>query len=251
MEIIYSAASDPGLKRKLNEDSYITDPGRGFFAIADGMGGHTAGEIASKIAVDAVHELIKTSSPGDIKADPHYDPHVSEDANILRRAILEGNRRILSSALKNGELRGMGTTIVAVKIGGDSLAVGFVGDSRAYLVRNGKIDQITMDHSWVNEQIKIGLMKKSEADGHPLRNVITRALGINDEVKVDVTDHDLFPDDILLLCSDGLNTQLSDSEMLEPIIAHKNDLHSACRELIKKSNSNGGEDNITVILIRV
>ncbi len=250
MKLTHFAASDAGLKRTLNEDSFIADPETGFFAVADGMGGHTAGEIASRIAIETIHEIMKNESHVESGADSLFDPALSNAANLLKSAIIEGNRKILALALSRGELRGMGTTIVAAKIKGDSLAVGFVGDSRAYLIRNGNMHQITVDHSWVNEQIKNGLMKKSEAEGHPLRNVITRALGINEEVTVDVIDHTLLHEDILVLCSDGLNTCLTDREILESVLACRNDLHQACDTLIKKANSNGGEDNITVILIQ-
>lgn len=250
MKFTHVAASDSGMKRTLNEDSFIADPENGFFAVADGMGGHTAGEIASRIAIDTVHEMIKTPSLAETETGSLFDPGLSNDANLLKRAIIKGNKTILALALKRGELRGMGTTIVAAKIRGNSLAIGFVGDSRAYLIRNSSIHQITVDHSWVNEQIKNGLMKKSEAEGHPLRNVITRALGINEEVIVDVNDHTLLPDDILVLCSDGLNTCLSDKEILESVLEWRNNLQQACNALIEKANSNGGEDNITVILVK-
>ncbi|MEW5806726.1 MAG: Stp1/IreP family PP2C-type Ser/Thr phosphatase [Acidobacteriota bacterium] len=254
MELKCFAISDSGLKREHNEDSCIADPNIGFFAVADGMGGHAAGEVASRIAVDAAYDFFKNHIDSSSEGNAACTPGLPRDTTLLKQAILNANRSIISSVRSNGELRGMGTTIVAAKISGDTLTVGFVGDSRAYLIRKGRITQITTDHSWVNEQIKNGLMRKSDAEGHPLRNVITRALGINENVAVDVTNQKLEHDDILILCSDGLNTSLSDHEILDSVIAHKGhnkDIERIGHDLIEKANSNGGEDNTTIILIYI
>lgn len=250
MTFEYYATSDLGLRRKHNEDSFIADSERGFFAVADGMGGHPYGEKASHIAIQEVHDVIKNSHKPGMDQDEENDASISTITSFMEEVILQANKKILSCISEKNELRGMGTTIVAAKVIGDSTVIGYVGDSRAYLIRGNGIRQLTTDHSWVNEQIKAGHLKKSEAEGHPLRNIITRALGMIDAVGVEVIGQKMLPNDILILCSDGLNTSLANSEILEAILDCKDDLKAACHNLIQKVNSNGGEDNTTIITIK-
>ncbi len=246
----YHATSDLGLRRKHNEDSYIADPELGFFAVADGMGGHPFGEKASHIAIKTAYEAMKNTQKVSLDHYIENEESMSTIASFMKEIILMANQKILSCTSEKSELRGMGTTIVAAQVIGHSTIIGYVGDSRAYLIRDENIKQLTMDHSWVNEQIKAGHLRKSEAEGHPLRNIITRALGINEEIDVEVVNQKMAANDILLMCSDGLNSSLPDREILESILESKDNLKKACHNLIQKVNSNGGEDNTTIIAIK-
>lgn len=250
MSFEYYGTSDLGLRRKHNEDHFVVDPELGFFAVADGMGGHPYGEKASLIAIETAHDAIRNSKDSDGFQDTDNEASISAASHFMKKIILQANQKILSCISEKDELRGMGTTIVAVKLLGQSTVIGYVGDSRAYLIRGQKIQQLTTDHSWVNEQIKAGYLKKSEAEAHPLRNIITRALGIGENVDVEVVNQKISADDIMILCSDGLNTSLSDNEIMKEVLSHKKDLKKACHNLIQRVNSNGGEDNTTIIAVK-
>ncbi len=250
MSFEYCATSDLGLRRKHNEDHFIADPKLGFFAVADGMGGHPYGEKASLIAIQTAHEAIKNSHNKDGIQEADAQESIPNACNFMKEIILQANQKILACISEKNELRGMGTTIVAARMVGQATIIGYVGDSRAYLIRDHNIKQLTTDHSWVNEQIKAGHLKQSEALGHPLRNIITRALGIVEHVDVEVVDQKISANDILILCSDGLNTSLSDKEILEAFQENNDDLKKACHDLIQKVNSNGGEDNTTIIAVK-
>jgi protein phosphatase len=169
--------------------------------------------------------------------------------NKLEEAFKEGNRRICESVVTRGEWRGMGTTIVALVASGDRVLIGHVGDSRAYLLRGGRLMQLTNDHSWVSEQVRLGLLTDEEAHKHPMRNIITRALGNRDELEVDVTQESFLPGDIFLLCSDGLSSMLSDEEIRQTLSEQSQEPEKACRKLVDQANDRGGDDNITVIVL--
>ncbi len=228
--------TDVGRRRENNQDQLLVDEQRDVYAIADGMGGHAAGEVASSIAIQALAETIKDAS--------------EEEANqFLVDAFQEGNRRICESVLARGEWRGMGTTIVALVRRDDRVIIGHVGDSRSYVLRDGALVQLTDDHSWVAEQVRMGLLTNEEAHKHPMRNIVTRAMGNRLELEVDVSERPIHPGDVFLLCSDGLNSMLGDEQISEILSRHQDDPVEACRALIDAANEHGGDDNITVIVL--
>jgi protein phosphatase len=173
------------------------------------------------------------------------------EGNRLKTAIRLANQRILDTISQKKDLEGMGTTLVGAIVSHHRVSVAHVGDSRAYLIRDGGITQITSDHSWVNEQVKLGFLTKHDASRHPFRNVVTRALGSKEDVVVDVVEQDAHKGDYILLCSDGLNTMLDDEAIVRTILNHENDVEQAAKALVCRANENGGEDNITVILVKV
>jgi serine/threonine protein phosphatase PrpC len=251
MKIIHKAISDVGRKRSANEDSYFADPELKLFVVADGMGGHAAGEVASKIAVDSIQEFIRfTNDDKDITWPYEYDETLSLAGNRLKTAIQSAHAKVLEATSQKKEFQGMATTVVSILVTDLKAEVAHVGDSRAYLVREGKLIQLTSDHSWVNEQLRTGAITSAQARNHPYRNIVTRALGGPNPVDVDVTEEPMQNGDIVLLCSDGLNTMIGDDEILEIIHRNKEDLDVACQELISTANQNGGEDNVTAILVK-
>ncbi len=247
--IIAAGRTDVGLKREFNEDAFAIDLDCGLLALADGMGGHAAGEVASRLAIESVEDFIRrTSAQPDITLPFGYDDRLTVSGNRLRAAVRLANERIFRSIEEQEELRGMGTTLVAALATNTAISIAHVGDSRAYVLQNGKLVQVTNDHSWVNEQVLLGLLSREEAARHPFRNVITRALGSREDVAADVTEIALAPGDILLLCSDGLTTMLEDREILEALGRHPGDPEGGAAELVERANRAGGEDNITVIV---
>lgn len=235
--------TDVGRRRENNQDRLLLDAERGVYAVADGMGGHAAGEVASQIAIEALGEAVDGDRLGRNAAD------TEETARRLEAAFLEGNRRICESVLTREEWRGMGTTIVALVALDDRVVVGHVGDSRAYRLRDGQLQRLTNDHSWVSEQVRLGLLTDDEAKRHPMRNIITRALGNRDELEVDTTEEPIHPGDVFLLCSDGLNSMLGDDEISELLTRHRNEPEKACQALVDEANERGGEDNVTVVVL--
>jgi protein phosphatase len=251
LKISYQAVTDVGRKRKGNEDSLFVNPEQNLFVVADGMGGHAAGEVASRLAVDAINEFIcLTGDDEEITWPFGLDETISYDGNRLKTAIRYANRKVLEATKEKSEYEGMATTVAAVLVDGDSANLGHVGDSRIYLMRNGSISQLTTDHSWVNEQIVGGMISADQARSHPLRNVVTRALGGKPDLQVDMKVHKIEPGDMLLLCSDGLTTMMPDEEIARVVSDAKNDVEKATRELVAAANAKGGEDNITVVMLR-
>ena len=251
LKISYQAVTDVGRKRKGNEDSLFVNPEQSLFVVADGMGGHAAGEVASRLAVDAINEFIcLTGDDEEITWPFGLDETISYDGNRLKTAIRYANRKVLEATKEKSEYEGMATTVAAVLVDGDSANLGHVGDSRIYLIRNGAINQLTTDHSWVNEQIVGGMISPDQARTHPLRNVVTRALGGKSDLQVDMKVHKIEPGDMLLLCSDGLTTMMPDEEIARVMSQAKNDVEKATRELVAAANAKGGEDNITVVMLR-
>jgi len=228
----YAALTDVGKKRSLNEDGYIAN-GK-IFAVADGMGGHRAGEIASAMALDAlIFGLSKRSK------SPFEDKLVD--------AIKLANKKVYEKAVKDANRRGMGTTLTVAVPVDRKLYIGHVGDSRLYLLRDGKLHQLTSDHSLVAQMVKSGHLKPEEAEVHPQRSIITRAIGSEADITIDSTVEEILPTDRFLLCTDGLNAMLSDEEIAE-VLRDKEDLDDACNELVDWANDRGGHDNITVVL---
>ena len=251
MKITYQALTDVGKKRKGNEDSLFVNAEQNLFVVADGMGGHAAGEVASKVAVDAINEfVVLTSGDEEITWPFGLDENISYDGNRLKTAIRFANRKVLEATREKGEYEGMATTVAAVLVDGASANLGHVGDSRVYLVRNGRLDQLTSDHSWVNEQIQSGVISADQARSHPLRNVVTRALGGKPDLQVDMQVHKIEPGDLLLLCSDGLTTMIPDDDIVRVVAEAGADLEKSARALVAAANARGGEDNITVLLLR-
>jgi serine/threonine protein phosphatase PrpC len=351
--------SDVGLTRVHNEDYFEIDPRHRLYVVADGMGGHSAGEVAAQIAVKAIHDFIEKSVerdatwalrlphahaklaaasppassaaaaaasvsplawqssdrgeggdgdaagvaggagaagaagaagdrrgragragaagapalPGAAAADlaavdpsaparqsaaPDQatpairasDERLARHSRLLKMAVRKAHDNVLTAISKDGSLHGMGTTVVGLLLAGPTAAVAHVGDSRAYRLRNGRLDQLTQDHTWVHEQVVAGLLSQEQARSHPLKNVVTRALGGESEVVVDVREVQVQPGDIYLLCSDGLTGMLSDADIRERLGSGRS-LHEICRSLVNEANARGGLDNVTVVLLSV
>jgi serine/threonine protein phosphatase PrpC len=231
MRIDAGAASDTGRLRTGNEDSFLVDDRLALYAVADGMGGHVAGEIASAIAIEALRAAVASGK-------------------ALDAAITLANSAIFEKAATDPGLAGMGTTLTAVVLGESTVLIGHVGDSRGYRIRGGTLEQLTEDHSLVEELVREGRLSPEEAEIHPRRSVITRALGIDPRVEVDLYTIDAQTGDRILLCSDGLTTMLRDEEVLR-IAELEQDPRIAADKLIDAANEAGGEDNITVLIIDV
>lgn len=229
MKISVGSATDVGRARSANEDAYFRDDEGGVFAVADGMGGHRAGDVASSTAVEAVEELL------------------SEGASLVD-AIVAANAAVFTRAQQNPEMRGMGTTVTAAQVADESALLAHVGDSRAYLLRDGQLTQITEDHSLVEELVREGRLSPEEAAVHPQRSIITRALGVDEDVEVDTYEIDLLPDDRIVICSDGLTSMVRDDEIVR-ILRAEDDPQVAADNLVEAANRAGGEDNITVLVI--
>ena len=223
----YAGGTDPGRRRRRNEDSYVIDPP--LFAVADGMGGAQAGEVASKLAAGAVKER-------------------GADVESL---VQEANRRVHQRSLEDPNTSGMGTTLTVAAVEDGVVSIGHVGDSRAYLVRDGSLEQLTEDHSLVGELMRTGKLSAEEAETHPQRSMITRALGTDPNVDVDLFSVDPRDGDLFLLCSDGLTSMVDDKEILRLVGEKRGDLDDLVKALIKAANKGGGEDNITVIAFEI
>ncbi|MGH3009921.1 MAG: Stp1/IreP family PP2C-type Ser/Thr phosphatase [Gaiellaceae bacterium] len=230
----YAVASDTGRRRRRNEDNYVVAPP--LFAVADGMGGAQAGEVASKLAASALEG-------GD-----------SDGLSGLERVdalIQEANRRIFDRASNDPSASGMGTTMTVALVEGMTVALGHVGDSRAYLVRGDSMEQLTEDHSLVNELLKSGKLSEEEAQIHPQRSVITRAVGTDPDVDVDAFTIEAENGDVFLICSDGLTDMVEDVDILEVVDRNRGDLEKAVKSLVQAANKEGGEDNITAVAFRI
>jgi serine/threonine protein phosphatase PrpC len=230
----YASASDTGRKRRRNEDAYVVAPP--LFAVADGMGGAQAGEIASKLAAAALEDT---------------DPGATSGAERVTSLIQEANRRVHERSNSDPATSGMGTTMTVALVENSTVTFGHVGDSRAYLVRDGRLEQLTEDHSLVNELLKSGKLSPEEAETHPQRSVITRAVGTDPDVDVDSFTVDTREGDVFLLCSDGLTDMVDDDDILAMVEKNLNDLDRATKSLVSAANRGGGEDNITVIAFTI
>jgi PPM family protein phosphatase len=251
MSVKAFGVTDVGKKRKHNEDSFAIDLDEGLCVVADGMGGHAAGEVAAKITVETIAEFIAATSQKEEATWPfRYNHQYDFNSNRLIVAIEKANERVMAAVSQQPSLKGMGTTVVAAVFNGSRLSLAHVGDSRAYRLRGSELVQLTDDHSWVHEQIAAGILTEEEAKSHPLKNVVTRALGGGSTVIADIQEHKIDPGDRYLLCSDGLTTMLSDTEIRDAL-EHSNGLEQACHELLDRANERGGLDNITVILVEV
>jgi serine/threonine protein phosphatase PrpC len=250
MEIKAYGLTHVGRQRQHNEDSYLVADEAKLFLVADGMGGHAAGEIASRIAVDSISEIILHTKEDDGTWPHAYDEHFKRSTNRLMAAVRLANTRVLEAMRKDARLRGMGTTVVACLADGETMSVAHVGDSRAYMIRNNQLQRITNDHSWVFEQVQAGMLTEAEAEKHPLRNVITRALGGALQVTPDASEIEVKEGDLFLLCSDGLTGMVPEEEILKLVTQSNGDLEKACQKLIEEANERGGLDNVTAILVK-
>jgi len=232
VRLVVGAATDVGRVRDGNEDAYLVDDAMGLVAVADGMGGHRGGEVASATALEALRAAVSSGRP-------------------LRDAVEDANRAVFEKASTDDSLRGMGTTLTAATLAaGDTLLVGHVGDSRAYLLRDGELRQLTTDHSLVEELVRDGRLTPDEAAVHPQRSIITRALGVDSTVDVDVYPVELVPGDVLLFCSDGLTGMLQ-PDLIAGELRREDDPARAATKLVDAANAAGGEDNITVVVVAV
>jgi len=244
--------TDVGRRRKLNEDNFVVDTEASFFAVCDGMGGHNAGEVASKMAIETLAAFIRKSAgeEKDITWPYGLEKELSFEANRLKTAVRLANKRVFKAADNREDYTGMGTTVVAALVSDSVLTVGSAGDSRCYLFRDGKLTQLTHDDSWVSAAWAEGILTSEEIERHPLRNVITKAVGAKDTIEIDVVEHPLAPGDVLLLCSDGLHSMINDEAIHKAITPFPESLDEAAAKLSAAANEAGGKDNVTVVLLR-
>jgi len=243
--------TDVGRKRKHNEDAYLVDAERGLFVVADGMGGHAAGEVASRITVESMQEFIAASDDQTDSSWPFgHGNRTTSGGNRLTAAVEKANEKVMRAVASRPELKGMGTTVVAALVESERATLVHVGDSRAYLFRDEELRRLTDDHSWVQEQVNAGILSEDEAKSHPLKNVVTRALGGSPHVSVDLIEVPLRPGDRFLLCSDGLTGMVGDEEIHE-FFRTEPDPEAAVRRLVELANERGGVDNVTAIVFDV
>jgi protein phosphatase len=245
------ARTDLGRVRKNNEDNFAAVPEMGLYILSDGMGGEAHGEVASSLAVEAIRDHC-----GEWMRNPNLPlfgetiPNLPSRPNRLASAVRLANRAIYESAQKHPSQKGMGATVVAIWLDDEQMSVAHVGDSRLYRMRQGQLEQITQDHSLVAEQVRRGILTQQQADSSQMQSVLIRALGIDAEVEVDAEEHPVLPGDTLVLCSDGLNRMVSDPD-IGSILNTSLSAKEAVDRLIELANENGGEDNVTVIVVRV
>ncbi len=253
LELKAAGVTDVGLKRESNEDYFSVDNDLGLYIVADGMGGHQAGEVASKVAVEVINKNVKRWVAENMPYEELFDypdSALSRRGNYILSGIKMANRVIYELSKAYSEYKGMGTTIVAVSIIPDLVIAANVGDSKIYLIRGDTIEPLSKEHNMVTEQLEMGLISAEEAETSPLRHILTRNLGSSETVEVDVFEIEPRDYDRFLLCTDGLTDVVSDKEILE-VVKNGQDLEDVCRQLIAKANGKGGNDNVTVSLIFV
>jgi len=243
--------SDVGLRRPHNEDSTLCDAAHGLVILADGMGGYKAGEVASAIAVTTIHHAISAGLKRSGRNRSEKSNGLSAESLLVKQAVVDANMGIFSTAQKESQCQGMGTTVVVVLFHNSRITIAHVGDSRLYRKRGTNFAQVTRDHSLIQELIDRGLYTPEEAVKKTPKNLVTRALGIEPRVDVDVAEEEALPDDVYLLCSDGLNDMVADEEIHLTLSKYSANLLQAAEELVRLANSKGGRDNTSVILIRV
>ena len=228
--------SDTGLVREKNEDAFLMDEDQGFFLVCDGMGGHRGGEVASHMAV----ETSSRSMEGFTSAKARQQ---------LGQGIEKANQAILKSGLENEDLFEMGTTVTAALVNDTQFTVANVGDSGVFIIRDGSIRKVTRDHTLAEQMLSNGVLKPEEMRDNAYNHILTRALGIEEQIEIDIFDEDLRPDDIILMCSDGLTDMLTPEEILIVVQAHSKDLDIAAQQLLREALGKGGFDNITILLL--
>ena len=250
--VIAAGETNVGMKRTHNEDNFTVLEEDSLYVVADGMGGHASGEVASQMAIDTLREFFRATSADPEATWPYkMDKSRGYEENRLITSIKLANLRIYEAAQRDPKLRGMGTTAVSIIVVEDGVLIAHVGDSRCYRLRDSKLEQLTEDHSLLNDYIKMKRLSEEEIANFPHKNVIVRALGMKESVKVDTQLDKPQPGDIYVLCSDGLCGPASDEEIREIVLAEHTDLKTAATKLIERANANGGPDNITVVLAKV
>lgn len=243
--------SDVGLKRPHNEDSTITDVSNGLVILADGMGGYKAGEVASALAVTDIQHGIANGLKKLKKGQVDETSGFSHESLLVRDTVIQANSKIYGTAQADPQCQGMGTTIVVGLFYDNVLSIAHVGDSRLYRLRNNELQQVTKDHSLIQELIDRGLYTAEEAHANTPKNLVTRAMGIEADVDVDVVEESVIPGDIYLLCSDGLNDMVNDEEIHLTLSKYSVNLAQTAEELVKFANKRGGKDNTSIILVRI
>ncbi len=250
MRIEVAGITHVGMKRSHNEDNYLLLPDEALVCVADGMGGHSSGEIASKIAIEELSEFFKLTSRDEEATWPfRMDKSRSYHENRLATGIKLANVRIFERANSENKYKGMGTTIATVHFATNLAYVAHVGDSRVYALRNGVLKQLTEDHSLLNDYLKAKKLTADEVEAFPHKNVIVRALGMKDTVQIDMVKLDPLEGDLFLLCSDGLSGMVPDSQ-IQKVLLQTAELQTSCEQLIDLANSAGGNDNVTCVLAR-
>lgn len=249
--VLAAGETNVGMKRNHNEDNYSVIDEDHLYIVADGMGGHASGEVASGMAIETLQEFFQATTADPEATWPYkMDKTRGYEENRLITAIKLANLRIHEAAQRDAKLRGMGTTVVTLFAVDEGVLIGHVGDSRVYRLRDGELEQLTEDHSLLNDYIRMKKLSQEEIENFPHKNVIVRALGMKDSVKVDVRFDKPKPGDIYILCSDGLCGPVSDDEIQE-IVSSQQDMKAAVNTLIERANKAGGPDNITVVLAKV
>lgn len=247
MKLVCAGMTDVGCAREHNEDDfYLSEGDEALCIVADGMGGHRSGEVASALAIKAMVEYYRETMIDEAQAEEEDPP----EKHRLVRAVKIANRAVFSAASSNEEYRGMGTTIVSGFFTEQGVYLAHIGDSRAYRLRSKNLEQRTEDHSLANEYVRMGILSAEDVEYFPYKNVITRACGLTDEVEVDIHYEPLQAGDIYLFCSDGLSDMVSDNEIFD-IMSEHDKLDTMCRALVERANENGGADNITVVLAKI
>lgn len=249
VKIESAGISDIGKRRKQNEDSFFLDDRMGLYVVADGMGGHNAGEVASKLVVETIRDYIKQGqSNGPVEERAGIDANLSKEAGLLLSGIQLSNRIVHQTALSNEAYRGMGSTVSAVYFTEKTFIVANVGDSLIYLIRDGEIEQLAVPHTLVAEQTERD-PDNAELLWSDFKHVLTRAMGVDEKVKADISEKPFFKNDILVICSDGLTDKADDEEILELVYNRRSE--KACKSLVDLANARGGDDNITAIVLKV
>ena len=251
MDIVFGAKTDVGLKREHNEDSLCADPKLGLFVVCDGMGGRNAGEVASGLAVEIIQKHMADAHKADaLPLIGTANAKLSLQTNRLASAVRLANQVVNGASQSKPGQSGMGTTVVCALLDGPMLSVAHAGDSRIYLVRGENIHALTSDHSLVAEQVRQGILTEEQAEKSAQKNIVTRALGVEETLQVDLDEIELVKGDVVLLCSDGLTKGVKPAEILR-VLREEKEPQSACDRLIRMANAAGGEDNTTVIVIMV
>lgn len=253
MEIRAAGLTDVGLKREGNEDAFSSDEASGLFIVADGMGGHLAGEVASRVAVEMISDSFQRWRTNETPVEEIYgtpDASLTRPGNYLSSSIRLANRVVYEMAREHDQYQGMGTTVAVVYVTPTLIVAANAGDSRIYLIRDGRLERLSKDHTLVSEQVEMGMMTPEEAETSPLKHVLTRNLGSSDDVDVDVYEIEPSNEDRFVLCSDGLTDLISDQEILE-MTGGEDDPDELCRRFVQIALQRGGHDNTTVISVFV
>ncbi len=253
MEIVAAGVTDVGQQREHNEDSFCILPEFDLYIVADGMGGHRAGDVASKMATHTIASFFQATAKEDATWPFHFDPHLTVEENRLITGIRVANKRIFETSSRHREVHGMGTTVVGALVSRERsrMYVAHVGDSRCYRVRAGEITQLTRDHSLLNDYLLVMPDLTPEQREELPKNVITRALGMQDSVVVDLVPETPKTGDLYMLCSDGLSGMITDEEILALCVAAGGDPEKAAKDMVDLANTHGGEDNITVVVMAI